>query len=78
MQLVRDELHLLYVFPAPDASERHTVHSKGLLIRDPNGDSINVTSRRSLAPASSTGTRFFGSRYLMPLWQFHLFGGWLS
>jgi mono/diheme cytochrome c family protein len=49
-QLGKGQLRLLYIFPAPDALKGHKVHSKGLLIRDPNGDSINVTSLRSLAP----------------------------
>jgi mono/diheme cytochrome c family protein len=49
-ELGKGELRLLYVFPAPDALNGHKVHSKGLLIRDPKGDSINVTSLLSVAP----------------------------
>jgi mono/diheme cytochrome c family protein len=48
-ELGKGELRLLYIFPAPDALKGHKVHSKGLLIRDPKGDSINVTSLRTLA-----------------------------
>lgn len=50
-ELGKGELRLLYVFPAPDALKGHRVHSKGLLIRDPKGDSINVTYLTTLAPA---------------------------
>ncbi len=40
---------LLYVYPNPDASEGHTVETKGFLIRGPD-DSINVTALESLGP----------------------------
>jgi len=50
LPLGKFQFRLLYVFPAPDAMKGHKVHSKGLLIRDPKGDSINVTSLKSLAP----------------------------
>ena len=49
-ELGKGELRLLYIFPAPDALNGHRVHSKGLLIRDPKGDSINVTSLLSVSP----------------------------
>lgn len=53
MPLGKGQLKLLYVYPTPDALKGHKVHSKGLLIRDPKGDpkgdSINVTSLKSVA-----------------------------
>ena len=51
MELGKGQLRLLYIFPAPDALKGHKVHTKGLLIRDPKGDSINVTSLQTLAPS---------------------------
>jgi S-disulfanyl-L-cysteine oxidoreductase SoxD len=48
-ELGKGELKLLYIFPSPDALKGHKVYSKGFLIRDPKGDSINVTSLQSLA-----------------------------
>ena len=48
---------LMYVFPSPEAYVGHTVETKGLLIRGAGGspggvgDSLNVTSIQSLAPA---------------------------
>jgi mono/diheme cytochrome c family protein len=39
---------LLNVYPRPDAYKGHKVEAKGFLIRDPNGDRINVTSVQSL------------------------------
>ena len=42
---------LINVYPAPDSNKGHKVEAKGLLIRDPKGDRINVTSVQSLAPA---------------------------
>ncbi len=48
---------LMYVFPSPEAYVGHTVETKGLLIRGASdspggaGDSLNVTSIQSLAPA---------------------------
>ena len=47
-ELGKDELRLLYIFPSPDAWKGHKVYSKGLFIRDPKGNSINVTSLESL------------------------------
>jgi S-disulfanyl-L-cysteine oxidoreductase SoxD len=41
---------LLNVYPRPDAYKGHKVEAKGFLIRDPNGDRLNVTSVQSLAP----------------------------
>ena len=41
---------LLNVYPRPDAYKGHRVEAKGFLIRDPNGDRLNVTSVQSLAP----------------------------
>jgi mono/diheme cytochrome c family protein len=49
-ELGKGELRLLYIFPTPDALKGHKVYSKGLFIRDPKGNSINVTSLESLAP----------------------------
>jgi mono/diheme cytochrome c family protein len=49
-ELGKGELRLLYIFPAPDALKGHKIYSKGLLIRDPKGDSINVTYLKTLAP----------------------------
>lgn len=48
-ELGKGELKLLYIFPSPDAFKGHKVYSKGFLIRDPKGDSINVTSLQNLA-----------------------------
>jgi mono/diheme cytochrome c family protein len=48
--LGKGQFKLLYIYPAPDALAGHKVHTKGLLIRDPKGDSINVTSLQSIAP----------------------------
>src|SRR2546426_5817548 len=42
---------LMDVYPAPDSHKGHKVEAKGLLIRDPKGDRINVTSVQSLAAA---------------------------
>lgn len=42
---------LLNVYPRPDAYKGNKVEAKGFLIRDPNGDRLNVTSVQSLAPA---------------------------
>ena len=42
---------LMNVYPAPDSHKGHKVEAKRLLIRDPKGDRINVTSVQSLAPA---------------------------
>ena len=41
---------LLNAYPRPDAFKGHKVEAKGFLIRDPNGDRLNVTSVQSLAP----------------------------
>ena len=49
-ELGKGELRLLYIFPSPDAMKGHKVYSKGLLIRDPKGNSINVTALQSLTP----------------------------
>jgi mono/diheme cytochrome c family protein len=49
-ELGKVELRLLYIFPSPDALKGHKVYSKGLLIRDPKGNSINVTSLHNLSP----------------------------
>ena len=46
----KGDLRLLYIFPSPDALKGHKVYSKGFLIRDPKGDSINVTSLQTLDP----------------------------
>jgi len=48
--LGKGQLRLLYVVPSPDAFKGHKVYSKGFLIRDPKGDSINVTGIQTLAP----------------------------
>jgi hypothetical protein len=40
---------LLNVFPSPDPYKGHKVEAKGLLIRDPGGDRLNVTSVQTLA-----------------------------
>ena len=40
---------LLYVFPSPDAYEGHKIELKGLLIRDPDPDQINVSTLSSVA-----------------------------
>jgi mono/diheme cytochrome c family protein len=50
-ELGKVELRLLYIFPSPDALKGNKVYSKGLFIRDPKGNSINVTSLHSLSPA---------------------------
>jgi mono/diheme cytochrome c family protein len=47
--LGKGQLRLLYVIPSPDALKGHKIYSKGFLIRDPKGDSINVTSLHTLA-----------------------------
>jgi mono/diheme cytochrome c family protein len=47
----KGELRLLYIVPSPDALRGHKVYSKGFLIRDPKGDSINVTFLQTLDPA---------------------------
>jgi quinoprotein glucose dehydrogenase len=44
----KGELRLLYIVPSPDALRGHQVYSKGFLIRDPKGDSINVTFLQTL------------------------------
>ena len=49
-ELGKGELRLLYIFPSPDALKGHKIYSKGLLIRDPKGNSINVTFLASLTP----------------------------
>jgi mono/diheme cytochrome c family protein len=49
-ELGKGELRLLYIFPSPDALKGHRVYSKGILIRDPKGESINVTALHTLAP----------------------------
>jgi mono/diheme cytochrome c family protein len=41
---------LLNVYPPPDSYKGQKVEAKGLLIRDPAGDRINVTSVQALAP----------------------------
>lgn len=41
---------LFNVYPRPDAYKGHRVEAKGFLIRDPDGDRINVTSVQTLAP----------------------------
>jgi hypothetical protein len=46
-----ENFRLMNVYPAPDSRKGHKVEAKGLLIRDPRGDRINVTSLQSLAPA---------------------------
>jgi mono/diheme cytochrome c family protein len=48
-ELGKGELKLLYIFPSPDALKGHKVYSKGFLIRDPKGDSINVSLLQSLS-----------------------------
>jgi S-disulfanyl-L-cysteine oxidoreductase SoxD len=48
--LGKGQFKLLYIYPTPDALLGQKVHTKGLLIRDPKGDSINVTSLRGVAP----------------------------
>lgn len=40
---------LMNAYPAPDPYKGHKVEVKGLLIRDPKGDRINVTAVQSLA-----------------------------
>ena len=40
---------LLYVFPPPDAYEGHKIAVKGLLMRDPDPDQINVSTLSSVA-----------------------------
>ena len=40
---------LLNIYPRPDAYKGHKVEAKGFLIRDPNGDRLNITSVLSLA-----------------------------
>ena len=47
--LGKGQLRLLYIVPSPDALKGHKIYSKGFLIRDPKGDSINVTSLHTLA-----------------------------
>jgi mono/diheme cytochrome c family protein len=49
LPLGKGSLRLLYILPAPDALKGHKVHSKGALMRDPKGDSINVSWLRSVA-----------------------------
>jgi mono/diheme cytochrome c family protein len=49
-ELGKGELRLLYIFPSPDALKGNKIYSKGLLILDPKGNSINVTSLHSLSP----------------------------
>ena len=41
---------LLNVYPRPDPYTGHRVEVKGFLIRNPDGDRLNVTSVQSLAP----------------------------
>jgi mono/diheme cytochrome c family protein len=48
-EIGKGELRLLYIFPSPDSLKGHKVYSKGLFIRDPKGNSLNVTSLQSLA-----------------------------
>ena len=40
---------LIYVFPSPDAYEGHRIEVKGLLLRDPDPDQINLSSLSSIA-----------------------------
>ena len=40
---------LLNVYPSPDPYKGHKIEAKGFLIRDPDGDRINVTSVQTLA-----------------------------
>jgi hypothetical protein len=42
-------IQLLSVFPSPAAIKGHKVIAKGLLIRVPAGDRVNVTQLESLA-----------------------------
>ena len=51
IELGSQNFRLMNVYPAPDSHKGHKVEAKGLLIRDPKGDRINVTSVQSLAPA---------------------------
>jgi len=43
-------IRLLNVYPRPDPYKGHKIEAKGFLIRNPDGDRINVTSVQSLAP----------------------------
>jgi mono/diheme cytochrome c family protein len=49
-ELGKNEFRLLYIFPSPDAIKGQKVYSKGLLILDPKGNSINVTAVLSVSP----------------------------
>ena len=48
-ELGKGELRLLYIFPSPDALKGQKVYTKGLFIRDPKGNSINVTTLQGLS-----------------------------
>jgi len=49
LPLGSETFRLMYVFPSPDAYRGHKVETKGLLIRQPGDNRINVTSIQSLA-----------------------------